>query len=306
VSGREAAGEARGAAWLPASPALRGGLAAALALALVLLFVALGFPYARLAPALTGLLQRATGARVRIASVGPGLSWTGPRLVARGVELAWPGGYRLPLDRLSVGLAPSFAWLRGVPALAVSVESDLGELDGTARISDTPGFDGEVRELALDRLPPGMLGATARFTGVLDADLDLDMTGQELAGRVRFRARDGSLSMAELPIGVPFAAFDGDIELGGDALARVDSLVLDGPMIGASATGTVGHSAIVELAPLQIELQIEAHDPSVRNLLRSQNVALNDDGSGHLKVVGTLSAPKLQAGRPAPRRPSPS
>ena len=48
-------------------------------------------------------------------------------------------------------------------------------------------------------------------------------------------------------------------------------------------------------APLQLDLQIEAREPAVHQMLRSQGVAVDKAGSARVLVGGTLGRPELRA-----------
>jgi len=290
----------RGAAAVAAARAFgtRRALGLAIAyLALTAFFVAVGFPLDRVAPRVAAAFGSATGTRVTIGGLGFSLSWLRPQLVARDVEIFWPGGFELPVARARVGPAFSLSWLRGRPALALSLDGKLGQLAGTAQLGADPGFRGDLRGVALDALPLDALAPGLRLTGSLDAALDLQAKGELPEGTLRLAGRDGSISLPSLPIGLPFAKLDADLALGGSALLTVKSFQLDGPLVAATGSGSVGRAASVDEAPLALELQLQAREPALRQLLASQGLPLGADGNAHLAIGGTLASPLL---RPAP------
>lgn len=271
---------------------------AAAACALTGYFVVTGFPYDRLTPRVERIVTDATGARVEIDRLELGLTWLTPQLRAWDVDVAWPGGPRVQLDRLRVHPAWSLSWLRGAPALVVALRSPAGEVDGTVVVGGEPSFRGTLRQVQLGQLPIAELAAGASLDGRADADLDLQLGADgRPVGSARFTIGDGSLSLPVLPIGVPFESLRGDLVLGGDAIARIAALELVGPLVGLVAKGTIGQAAAWEAAPLAIEAKLDAREPTVRTLLRGQGVALDAEGKAELTIGGTLGSPAPQAAR---------
>jgi type II secretion system protein N len=264
-------------------------------LALTALFVAAGFPFDRLAPRVADALGSATGARATVGGLGFSISWLRPQLVARNVELHWPGGFAFALDRARIGPALSPSWLRGQPSLALSLDTKLGRLAGTARIGTAPAFRGELRGVALDKLPLDAFAPGLQLGGALDADLDLRAAGALPEGTAHLAGRNGSISLPNLPIGLPFAKLDADLALGGAALVAIQSLTLDGPLVAGSGSGTIGRGVSIDDSPLALDLRIDAREPSLRQLLASEGLAIGADGTAHLEIGGTLASPSLRA-----------
>jgi type II secretion system protein N len=271
---------------------------AAAAFLLTGFFVVLGFPYDRLTPRLEAALASATGAQVSVGRFGVGFTWLAPQLRAWDVDVRWPGGRQLRLDRLRVHPAWSPAWLRGSPALVLALRSPAGELDGTLVAGGAPAFDGTLRRVDLAQLPIAEWAAGASVEGRADAELDVAIGAEGADGSAIIRVAQGSLALPLLPIGVPFDSLDADLVLGGEALVQIDALELAGPLIGVSAKGRVGKAATAMLAPLAIDASLEVRDPSVATLLRGQGVALGPDGKAQIAIGGTLSAPETSAGAP--------
>jgi type II secretion system protein N len=298
-------------AWpvLPGLPRTRGRRALALGagyLALTLLFVVIGFPYERLAPRVAAFLEPLLGARLTIGRVQPSLSWGLPQLLAWDVEATWPGGQPLRLERMRLRPAWSTSWVTGNPAFVVALRSPDGELDGTVRLGDSPGFDGSLAGVALARLPasPMLLGTT--LDGRLDADLDLRRGADGLEGTASLRAANGSIGLPSLPVGIPFTSLTGELVFGGESQARADAIALEGPVVALQASGTLGRAASPMLAPLALQVRIEARDPNLAPMIAG-NLPMGPDGVADFEVGGTLGAPQVQ--RPGrtrgPRTPTP-
>ena len=265
--------------------------------ALTIAFIAAGFPYQRIVPRVATAIGAATGAQVGLGRLDFALRWFRPWLLANDVDLTWPDGFHLHLAhaRLAPALSPS--WLRGEPSIALALTGDLGQIQGTARLGRTPGFRGELHDVALDKLPSDAIAPGLHLTGALDATLDVRAAADGGAeGSVRLGARDGSISPPSLPVGLPFAKLDADLVLGGAALLTVKSLSLEGPLVAGNGTGTIGRGRSIDSAPLALELHLQAHDPGLRQLLSAQGLPLAPDGAATLQVSGTLANPGLRQG----------
>jgi type II secretion system protein N len=298
--------------FLPRSPAKRTLLVLAAYAALTLAFVVARFPIDRLTPRFEALASAATGARVTVGSLEVSLIALLPAVQARGVQVTWPGGAQLALDRVRVRPAWSLSWLRGDPSLALSLRKAGGSVDGTLRLGATPGFRGDVEKLDLALLPPALLGGSGlALDGKLDADLDLRMAELGPEGTLSLHAAGGSFSLPSLPVGIPYEKIDGDLVLGGDALVTIGSLVVDGPMLAGRASGTVGRGPTPPLAPISIDARIELREPALRGMLSGSGVTLGPDGAADVTIGGTLTSPQVGRGVPgarppgAPRAPAP-
>ena len=267
------------------------------AVALTTFFLISGFPYDRLAPRASATLESLTGARVAIGGLDLGMAWFAPQLRASKVEITWPGAKPIAFDRLRVHPAFSTSWLRGRPALVVAVASALGEADGTLVVGAEPSFDGELHNVSLALLPLQEVAAGAQLDGRADATIDLQMAEVGPQGSVRFEAKNGSLTLPMLPIGVPFEKLSGDLALGGDVVAKLTSLDLAGPLVSLTASGTVGKGPTRDLSPLALQARIEAREPAVRQMLQSQGVALDANGGAAVTIDGTLGSPNVVPSR---------
>lgn len=302
MSGRVATAPLPGTAWLPRSGIRRTLLIAGAYLALTALFVALRFPIDRLTPRIEALASAHSGARVSIAELEFHLVALLPELSAIDVDLLWPAGTRVRIDRVRVRPAWSLSWVRGQPSLALMLRSGTGRIEGTARLGDSPGFRGAVTDLDLARLPSALFGnAGFAVDGRLDAELDVRTTAEgNLEGPVTLRAADGSLSLPMLPMGVPFETLEGALSLGGDMLVTIQSLALEGPLVALAGSGTVGRAPASALAPLALAARLEVREPALRQLFSSSDVALGPDGVAELAIGGTVGNPVLAGDRAPP------
>jgi len=264
-------------------------------LAFVLLtgfFFVLGFPYDAARDALAARISRATGAQVSIAELGAGLSPGGPVLVARGASATLPDGSVWSLESARLRPAWSLAWLRGSPALAVDLVSPDGRLRGTV-FAD--GFDGRAEDVLLSRLPLGAAMADLALDGRAAADIDLRREADGPRGRVELRAAEGSLAVPGMPIALPFDTLESRLELGGEQRLRVERLVLDGPMLAAQCEGSVGASPALESAPLDLRVQVEVREPSVRGMVEQWGVRLDREGRGEARIAGSVGEPEVRS-----------
>lgn len=289
---------------LPRGRVRRVLVIAAAYLALTLGFVIARFPVDRLTPQAAALASAATGAQVGIGELDLDVISLLPSIYARDVTVSTAGGTRLRLDRVRVRPAWSLSWLRGDPAAVLSLRAGAGRIDGVVRLGDAPGFQGELADVDLALLPAALFGGSGlAIDGKLGGTLDLRLAEAGPEGTLALRAADGSLSLPNLPIGVPYQSIEAEATLGGNELARIAKLVVDGPMLALEASGTVGRGPTPTLAPLALRAHVEVREPALRDLFAGSPVALGPDGSAELAIGGTLAAPELGSGRPPPRRP---
>lgn len=287
---------------LPRSRLRRVLVLVAAYLALTSAFVCARFPVDRLAPRIAAAASAATGARVEIADLELNVIALLPSLHAREVAVTTPGGTRVRLDRMRVRPAWSLSWLRGAPALALSLRAGTGRVDGTLRLGRTPGFAGDLEQVDLRQLPLTVLADYGvSLDGKLGGEVDLRMGEQGPEGDLKLHAADGSLALPGLPIAVPFERLAAEATLGGDALARIATLTLDGPMVSLEANGTVGHAPNPAFAPLSLQGRVQVREPALRDLVADAGVALGSDGAANLAIGGTLAAPELGRGVRSPR-----
>lgn len=274
----------------PVSRPLRIAALAAAAFLLTGLFVFLGFPWDRLGHRIAGSLEAATGHHVSLGSVGPHVGLLGPGVAIQDLRTTAPDGTALEFSRVRLRPAWSPSWLMLRPAVFVDAESSLGRVRGVTRVSGEPAFDGGLRELDLAALLDGRLPAGTALTGTADVDAALAIGAEGVAGPVALHLRDGTLSHPQLPMDVPYETLDAELELGGDATARIVSFSLRSPLGTGSLTGTVGRAAQLADAPLDLALDVTASE-EIRGGLAAQGVRFGRGGTLSLQVGGTLTSP---------------
>lgn len=288
-----------------ASGGLRLVLLVPLALALILLFVALLFPWDAVARRLAHELGAASGARVTIEDLAP--SWTarGPVLRARNVQVEHPSVRQMRVAVLEV--APRFgtSWLAGQPRLRVYADSDLGLVDGVLVLGAAPAFDGEVERVTIERLPLRLEAAGVRVAGELGADADVALDpGGTLSGRVDFRSPRLRLESAMLPVPLEFTKADGTLALVETGATRIESVALDGAQLRGTLSGEIGLVHRSQPPPLDLQAEVEVVDANLRALALAASVPLDGNGRGRFRIRGTAALPELvpdsSGGRAAP------
>jgi type II secretion system protein N len=263
-------------------------------------FLVAGFPYDRLAPRAAAAIASATGTRVAVGRLDLRMAWLAPRLRAWDVNVTWPGGRSVFFQSIRVQPAWSLAWLRGAPALWIALRLPPGEVSGLVIGGDVPSFDGSLRQISLALLPLQEIAPGFQLDGLVDATIDVAITDAGPQGSARFEAKQGSLVLPVLPIGIPFDELVGDFGFGDGNLASVNAFDLAGPLVALSASGTVGRDADSDLAPLALKARIEARDHAVRSMLQSQGVAFDASGAAAVEIGGTLGSPEIVPARARP------
>lgn len=279
-----------------AAPVKLLGLTIAFVL-LTLCFVFATFPYQRLRDPIADQLQAATGASIRIGELAPYLSVLGPGLRAASVLASWPDSDRQSIEHAFVRPGWSLSWFRGVPTLYLEFEGEGGGAAGTLRLGDRPAWQGELRDLDLALLPlDGLLGG-AGLTGRINADVEIAATGEAgppLVGSIHFDAHAGSFRLPDLPIALPYDTLEGDLVLGGDLYARVETLSLEGPMLRARVEGAIGGGRGPSPA-LDLAASLQSDASPVQAVLRGYGVNTDADGNASFHIGGTASRPAIQA-----------
>jgi type II secretion system protein N len=258
-------------------------------LTLVVVFIFLGFPYDVLADRAIGLVERQTGAVIRYGEVEPRLA-PAPGFRFHRVDVRMPDGARYQADPVSIRPAWSFGWLLGEPQLRAYMLSDHGSLAGFVTLGSAWGWDGRIVDLDLAALPLRETGVT--LTGRADIEADVRYADGVAEGEIDLEARQGDIVHEMTPMPVEFDTIEGRVELGGEHLARIDTFTLDGPLFGASVTGTVGQAADPAQAPLDLSIGIEVREPGMRSMVRQFGMQLDRDGKAGIDVGGTVSKPR--------------
>ena len=263
-------------------------------LALVLIFLLILFPYGRFRDVAVFRLAEATGASVSMDDLDGGLSIGGPSLLATNLLLRWPDGRELLLERARVRPAWSFSWFRGEPALQVEMAGPVGSADGTVRPSPGLAFAGRVQQIELSLLPLDPRADPLPILGLLDAEIDLRTGPKGPTGSIRFESRDGSIALPQLPFGIPFEVARGAVERSESGFIHVREFELSGPMLSATAQGSIAASHRPEEGAVDLEGELVVPDPALRDMIRPYGLQFDPDGAAHFRISGTTSRPVLR------------
>ena len=273
---------------------LRLGAISLAGLVLVLFFVYRGFPYDQLAENLAARVGHAMNVRITVQDVAPRLALLGPGIEATDVRIVRNDGNMLRIDRARLRPAWSLAWFRGDPAVHAEIETPLGAADGLLVLGDRRSWSGDLAGVDLTLLAAEIAWPGVNLTGTVDAKLDVEMGDGGPVGTCSFEAREGSLSLAAMPIPVPFATLQGELEFGGDQLVELHDVRLEGPLVTADLSGTIGQAQYFTDAPLNLEVDLSA-DPPVRDALSQFGVRVGRrSGEAKIRITGTPSVPKVR------------
>jgi type II secretion system protein N len=262
-------------------------------LVLVLLFMLILFPYGRFRDIAVARLAQATGASVSLDELDGGISIGGPSVSATNLLLRWPDRRELLLERARVRPAWSFSWLRGEPALHLQVEGPAGRAAGTVWQIPDLAFAGRVQGVELSLLPVDPLADPLPLLGRLDARIDLSAGPSGPIGSIRCESWDGSIALPQIPFGIPFQELRGDVERAESGSIEVREFQLEGPMLSATAQGSIGASHGPEEGTLDLEGELVVVDPAVRQMVEPYGVRFDPDGTARFRISGTLSRPVL-------------
>jgi type II secretion system protein N len=263
-------------------------------LALVLIFLLILFPYGRFRDPAVAALAEATGASVSMDDLGGGLSIGGPSLLATNLLLRWPDRKDLLLERARVRPAWSFSWLRGEPALHVGMTGAAGSAVGTVWPIPGLAFAGRLRGVQLSLLPLDHLADPLPILGRLDAEIDLRTGPKGPIGSIRFESRDGSIALPNLPFGIPFQEARGHVERSESGFINVREFELNGPMLSATAQGSIAASRQPEEGALDLEGELVVPDPAVRDMVQPYGLRFDPQGAARFRISGTVSRPVLE------------
>ncbi|MEZ4330763.1 MAG: type II secretion system protein GspN [Myxococcota bacterium] len=277
------------------SGVLRLLLLAVVALVLILVFVALLFPWDAVARRLAYEIGSASGARVSLDDLAPAWTARGPVLRARNVTIEHPSVRVLRVATLEVAPRFSTSWLAGEPRLRIFADSDLGRVDGRLRLGAAPAFDGRVERVTIERLPLRLDAAGIQVEGELaaDADVELDPNGT-LRGRVEFTSPRLRLEAAMLPLPLDFSRAEGALTLLDSGATRIDAVELDGAQLRGTLSGEIGLVHHSQPPPLALRADIEIVDPDLRALALAARVPIASDGRGAFEIRGSAAAPELR------------
>ncbi len=277
-----------------ASRGLRGLWIGLGCLLLVLLFTLLQFPWDRLRPWIIEQLRATTGAEFELTRLDLGLSLRGPTATCTGLTLRWPGSPTLVLDRAEIAPALSLSWLRGAPALAVQIELADGVVEGTLWPSSEPAFDGGFENLDLAALPLAPEPEPLPLDGSVSGRADVVLQRGRWVGALRVHAVEGSLVLPGFPLAIPFDQLAVDLDLGPDGRVAVRKAEIEGPMVSAVARGALGPAPRLQLAPLDLEVELRAMEPALADPLRGQGISVDETGRASFRVEGTGGRPLIR------------
>jgi type II secretion system protein N len=222
-----------------------------------------------------------------------GLSVGGPSLRATNLLLRWPDRQELLLERARVRPAWSFSWFRGEPALHLEMTGPVGSIAGT--VWPVPGlaFAGQVRGIQPSLLPLDHLADPLPVLGRLDAEIDLRTGAKGPIGEIRFESWDGAIALPQMPFGVPYQEAHGELERSESGSVTVREFDLRGPMISATAQGSIAASRRPEDGALDLAVDLVVVDPALRDLFRPYGIRLDAEGAARVRVTGTVSRPVL-------------
>ncbi len=261
---------------------------------LIVFFLIRGFPYDELGERIASQIERSHGIQLAFAEIGPTLQLAGPALEATQLRLKRPGRPPEPIDRALIRPAWSMSWLAGEPALHVELESAAGMAKGTLHWNGTTRWVGSLRNARPDLPPISDWIPTGRLEGTLEATLDLSMAESGPEGRVDFEARDGTLFLPGLPSApLKFESLSGQLEVGGDAYAKLVALQFDGPLAKGTGSGKIGRAARLDQAPIGFEFDFVVQ-PEPARAVTAAGVYVQPGGEASAKISGTVARPKIR------------
>jgi type II secretion system protein N len=269
---------------------MRPGLTALAVALLLAAFVFVRFPWERLLPPLLDVAHTATGADVRVGALRVGFGAQGPRLVARGVSLHWPGNAPLALDAVALRPAWSLDWLRGRPLWHVEASGPPGAWSGAVALDRVAG---RLDEVDVGALPWALLGSTAPLQGRVSGSVDLARMDGAWQGSARLSGATGSVDFGGLPVAIPYEELVADLVVAPDRVSLPQARLV-GPLVTASFTGTASaEGASFASWPIDLRVQIERIDPALGSYLGPLGIPLDRQGQAQVQVSGTLAAPFL-------------
>ncbi len=260
---------------------------------LILFFVIRGFPYGIITDRVISSLEPALGIQLDIVEFGPSFGWAGPGLEAEGVRATFPDAKTLSIDRMMVRPAWTTAWFRGDQAFHIELESPSGSATGAIEVGESPSWEGSIENLDLAEVSMFDAVPSGAIQGRMDATFSLQEDELGAKGPVTFEMRDGSLSVPDVPVALPFQKITGKLELGGDAYLTIESLILEGPIVSGSGNGTIAKAATFALAPLRMEFDLNVK-PALAGGVRSAGMRVNSKGDTKVRISGTVASPQLR------------
>lgn len=291
----------------PRRPTIPNAVGIPIVVVLVLLFIAILFPWDSLARRIAWEVSAASGSRVTIRDLSPALTARGPVLRARDVLVEHPAVERLRLRELEIAPRFSTSWLSGEPRLRIHADTDLGLVDGVIELGQASTFAGDVRDVVLERLPLRLDETGVRLAGRVDATTDIafDRNGT-LSGRVEFASPSLVFESDTLPMPIPFSRADGVVVIRDDGATQIESLELEGDVVAGRLSGEIGIGRRGQSPPIDLRAELRVVDPTLRRLAPGTGLPVSPNGDLAAHVLGTVDAPVLQPLQAAGPRPSPA
>ncbi|MFK7897595.1 MAG: type II secretion system protein GspN [Myxococcota bacterium] len=276
---------------------------ALLALLLILLFIALLFPWDAVARRLEFEIGIASGSGVRISELAPALTPRGPVLRARDVIVEHPAVDRVQITALEVAPRPSRSWLSGNPALRIWADTELGLADGVLELGEAPAYVGSVSGVELSKLPLRLEATGLDLSGELAADANVALDpGGTLSGRVEFNSPSLVIQGGQLPIGIPFTRAEGVLEILESGATRIETVEFEGPIASGQLSGEIELVHHSQSPPVDLKVDLTVADAMLRQLAPTAGIPLGPDGKASFQIRGTLDAPEITpSGRPNAR-----
>jgi hypothetical protein len=123
--------------------------------------------------------------------------------------------------------------------------------------------------------------------------VDLQLQEDGPLGALAFEAHEGSLAAPGLGMALPYQHNQGELEFGGEAFATVKLLKLEGPVLNAEVTGTLGKARSFASARLALTARLDVK-PAIRALFQSAGIRVSRDGSARIRISGTPAKPVLR------------
>ncbi|MBW2272652.1 MAG: type II secretion system protein GspN [Deltaproteobacteria bacterium] len=256
-------------------------------------FIFMGFPYHELGERLSHELEQSTGVQITFVDFGPHLGLLGPGLSAAGVDARLSDGQELHIDRLVLRAGWSLQWLRMRPVIHIDLESPLGAIQGNAILGSARGWDGTLREVQIAKIPFATASTGLEIEGTVDADVDLLVGESGADGTLRFEIREGFVAHEQLPVGIPYKTMRGELQLGGEQLAVVESFEIDSPVVSGKITGNIGRAEQTGESPLELKGELVVRDQATRGLFQRMGIRFDAEGKASVEIGGKLSQPRF-------------
>lgn len=261
---------------------------------LILIFIAILFPWDSVARRLEYEIGNASGSGVSISKIAPALTSRGPVLRASDVTIEHPAVERVRISNLEVAPRPSRSWLSGDPALRVWADTELGLADGVLELGDAPSYVGDVSGVELSRLPLRLEATGIELAGELAATANVALNSNgTFQGHVDFESPSLVIQSNKLPIAVPFTRADGALEILESGATQIESVQLEGPVLNGELSGEIGLVHRSQSPPVDLKANFQIIDRTLRQLAPSAGFPLDRDGKAAVQIRGTLDQPQV-------------